>query len=148
LIRQFLFDLWQILILAIPWMGGAAIASVIWVVVVFLPGNDLKLEQTAAPVSPIVERIIVTPIPTMSPSPTLTPEPLEANSPESGQPEVSSTPEAPAVLIAIAPMPVPTPAPTVARTLAATPTPIPQPAPCAGPGNSDGHAQGWKKKHC
>ena len=85
---------------------------------------------------------------TMSPSPTLMPEPPEANSPESGQREMSSTPEAPAVPIAIAPTPVPTPAPTVARTLAATPVPTPQPTPCAGPGNSDGHAKGWRKKHC
>ena len=117
-----------------------------WLIGDFFVSDSLFKTETLTVYVP--EPHVIREIITMSPSPTLTPEPLEANSPESGQPEVSSTPEAPAVPIAIDPTPVPTPAPTVARTLAATPTPIPQPAPCAGPGNSDGHAQGWKKKHC
>jgi len=125
-----------------------------WLIGDFFVSDSLFKTETLTVYVP--EPHIVREIITMSPSPTLTPEPppirapvgAEANSPESGQPQMSSAPEAPAVPIAIAPTPVPTPAPTSAPTMTATSVPIPQPTPCAGPGNSDGHAGGWRKKHC
>jgi len=130
-------------------MRGLVIGGVIylglavmgWLIGDFFVSDSLFKTETLTVYVP--EPHVIREIITMSPSPTLTPEPLEANSPESGQP-VSSAPEAPVSF----PVAVPTPAPTITPRMAATPTPIPQPTPCAGPGNSDGHAQGWKKKHC
>jgi len=116
-----------------------------WLIGDFFVSDSLFKTETLTVYVP--EPHVIREIITMSPSPTLMPEPPEANSPESGQLQ-SSIPEAPAVPIAIAPTPVPTPAPTTTPTMAAALAPTPQPTPCAGPGNSDGHAPGWRKKHC
>jgi hypothetical protein len=98
---------------------------------------------------------------TVSPVPSQTPGSLEANT-SSSSPALETPAEsvarqdeetvipaplpidmtAPTVAVTVAPIPVPTPTPEV------VPIPTPFPSPCHGPGNSDGHADGWRRRFC
>ena len=146
-----LFELRTVFLPIIPWVGGAAIASVIWTGVLL---SDSGLQgKTAEPTpTPISIVITVSPVPSLTQTgPYRTPEPTSIQSSEA--PEAPATPSENETVI---PVPLPTSAPTLPVTLPPLPTLLPTPEavatptpfPCRGPGNSDGHANGYRRHHC